>query len=163
MAEYRLNAGIVVFNKQGKVLICRRKGWSDAWQFPQGGIDEGETAKEAAIRELREETSLTGLKLIKTLEFGVRYDFPPEIAKKLNYGGKSYAGQEVYWSLFYFAGDDSEINLNTKDKEFSDYKWGSLQQAYDIIVDFKKPAYAQMIKTFSPLIEKYLNTEKQKE
>ena len=54
MAEYRLNAGIVVFNKQGKVLICRRKGWSDAWQFPQGGIDEGETAKEAAIRELRE-------------------------------------------------------------------------------------------------------------
>ncbi len=154
MAEYRLNAGIVVFNKQGKVLICRRKGWSDAWQFPQGGIDEGETAKEAAVRELREETSLTGLKLIKTLEFGVRYDFPPEIAKKLNYGGKHYAGQEMYWSLFYFDGDDSEINLNTAEPEFDAFRWADFEEAVDGIVEFKKTAYQTACKEFEELVEK---------
>ena len=71
MAEYRLNAGIVVFNRQGKVLLCRRKGWPDAWQFPQGGIDTGETAEQAAVRELREETSLSGLKHIKTLDYAM--------------------------------------------------------------------------------------------
>lgn len=154
MAEYRLNAGIVVFNKQGKVLICRRKGWPDAWQFPQGGIDEGETAQEAAIRELREETSLTGLKLIKTLEFGVRYDFPSEIAKKLNYGGKSYAGQEVYWSLFYFDGDDSEINLNTAEPEFDAFRWADFEEAVKGIVEFKRNAYQVALREFEKLVEK---------
>ena len=152
MAEYRLNAGIVVFNKQGKVLICQRKGWPDAWQFPQGGIDEGETAKEAAVRELREETSLTGLKLIKTLEFGVRYDFPPEIAKKLNYGRKSYAGQEVYWSLFYFDGDDSEINLNTAEPEFDAFRWVDFEKAVDGIVEFKRNAYQVALREFEKLV-----------
>lgn len=154
MAEYRLNAGIVVFNKQGKVLICRRKGWPDAWQFPQGGIDEGETAKEAAVRELREETSLTGLKLIKTLEFGARYDFPPEIAKKLNYGGKRYAGQEVYWSLFYFDGDDSEINLNTAEPEFDAFRWADFEEAVDGIVEFKRNAYQVALREFEELVKK---------
>lgn len=154
MAEYRLNAGIVVFNKQGKVLICRRKGWPDAWQFPQGGIDEGETAQEAAVRELREETSLTGLKLIKTLEFGVRYDFPPEIAKNLCYDKKRYAGQEVYWSLFYFDGDDSEIDLNTAEPEFDAFRWADFEEAVDGIVEFKKTAYQTAMREFDKLIKK---------
>ena len=154
MAEYRLNAGIVVFNKQGKVLICRRKGWPDAWQFPQGGIDEGETAQEAAIRELREETSLSGLKLIKTLDYGVRYDFPPEIAKNLCYDKKRYAGQEVYWSLFYFDGDDSEINLNTAEPEFDAFRWADFEEAVDGIVEFKKTAYQTAMREFDKLVEK---------
>ena len=154
MAEYRLNAGIVVFNKQGKVLICRRKGWPDAWQFPQGGIDEGETAKEAARRELKEETSLEGLKRIKTLSYGVRYDFPPEIIKNLTYGKKHYAGQDVYWSLFYFDGDDSEINLNTAEPEFDAFRWADFEEAVKGIVEFKRNAYQVALREFDKLVEK---------
>ena len=157
---FRLNSGIVVFNKEGKVLLCKRSDKADAWQFPQGGIEAGETASEAAKRELQEETSLKNVVLVQTMETPARYRFPPQILAATKARGWHYAGQEMYWSLFYFAGDDSEIDLNTKDKDFSDYKWGSLQQAYDLIVNFKKPAYAQMIKTFSLLIEKYLNTVK---
>lgn len=157
---FRPNAGIVVFNKEGKVLLCQRSDKAGAWQFPQGGIEAGETPAEAAKRELQEETSLKNVILVQTLKTPARYRFPPQILAATKARGWHYAGQEMYWSLFYFAGDNSEINLNTKDKEFSAYQWGTLQQAYDLIVDFKKPAYAQMVKTFSLLIEKYLNTEK---
>lgn len=155
MAEYRPNAGIVVFNKQGKVLLCRRRGLPNAWQFPQGGIDDGEMPAEAAVRELKEETSLSGLKLIKTLEVGVRYDFPPEIKPKLNYGGKHYAGQEMYWSLFFFDGKDSQINLNTAEPEFDAFKWADFAEAVAQIVEFKKQAYLVALKEFEKLMIDY--------
>lgn len=154
---FRPNAGIVVFNKEGKVLLCQRSDKAGAWQFPQGGIEAGETPAEAAKRELQEETSLKNVILVQTLKTPARYRFPPQILAATKARGWHYAGQEMYWSLFYFAGDNSEINLNTKDKEFSAYQWGTLQQAYDLIVDFKKPAYAPMIETFRELIEKYPN------
>ena len=160
MADYRLNAGIVVFNKQGKVLLCQRKDFPDAWQFPQGGIDEGETAAEAARRELKEETSLEGLKLIKTLEFGVRYDFPGKIAKKLTYNKKQYSGQEMYWSLFFFDGEDSDINLATAEPEFSAFKWVDFDNACKQIVEFKKQAYLTAKTEFSALIEDYVKHSK---
>ena len=156
MSDYRLNAGIVVFNKFGKVLLCRRKGFPDSWQFPQGGIDKGETIKQAAIRELKEETSIINARLIKTLDFGVRYDFPPEIAKKLTYDKKRYLGQEMYWSLFFFEGEDCEINLQTTEPEFDAFCWSTLEQAYEQIIFFKKPSYKVVLKEFSPLISKYL-------
>ena len=159
MAEYRLNAGIVVFNIEGKVLLCRRKGWPDAWQFPQGGINEGETIELAAARELAEETSLSGLKLIKTLDYGVRYDFPPEIAKNLCYEKKHYAGQEMYWSLFYFDGNDSEINLHTAEPEFDAFRWGDLGKAVDEIIAFKRKAYQVAFDEFEKVIKESINLQ----
>ena len=155
MKKYRLNAGIVVFNKQGKVLLCKRKGWADAWQFPQGGINENETPTEAAIRELKEETSLEGLNLIKTLAYGVRYDFPPEVAKNLMYEKKRYVGQEMYWSLFFFKGEDSDINLVTSEPEFDAFCWVDFAEAYERIVEFKKPAYLIAKNEFSGIISEY--------
>lgn len=158
MAEYRLNAGIVVFNKEGKVLLCRRKGWPDAWQFPQGGIDEGETPAKAAVRELREETSLSNLKRIKTLETGSRYDFPTEIAKNLCYEKKHYVGQEMYWSLFYFDGNQTEINLQTAEPEFDAFCWSDFTKACEQIVEFKKSAYQTAYIAFKSLIEDYIKS-----
>ena len=153
MAEwYRRNAGIVVFNHRKQVLLCQRNDQTAAWQFPQGGIEEGETPDVAALRELKEETSLTDVKLIATLTCPARYVFPPSVRASMHRKGYTNAGQDMYWSLCYFSGKDNEINLQTTEPEFSAFLWTTLQEAYDLIVDFKKPAYAVALKEFAPLI-----------
>ncbi len=152
---YRLNAGVVVFNRQRKVLVCRRTDKDDAWQFPQGGIEKGETPTEAALRELCEETSVCSVKLVKTLTQSVKYRFPPDVLAFTQSLGWKNVGQDMFWSLFYFYGDDSEINLNTAEREFNAFRWVSLPEAYDLIIDFKKQAYAVAVQEFTPLIEQY--------
>jgi hypothetical protein len=77
-----------------------------------------------------------------------------DVSKKLNYGGKSYAGQEMYWLLFYFDGDDSEINLNTAEPEFDAFRWADFEEAVDGIVEFKKTAYQTAMREFDKLIKK---------
>jgi len=149
---FRRNAGAVVFNSAGKVLLCLRNDVANAWQFPQGGIEEGETASEAARRELKEETSLENVTLVKTLTEGVKYYFPENILHAMQKKGFTNLGQEMFWSLFYFSGDESEINLQTAEAEFSAYRWTTLQEAYDLVVEFKKEAYKKALTEFSPLI-----------
>lgn len=150
---YRRNAGIVVCNKKHQVLVCNRIDIKDAWQFPQGGIEKGETVEQAARRELREETSLADVKHIVSLEKPARYTFPPEVSASLRKRGINNAGQDVYWSLFLFEGSDSEINLKTAEPEFISFKWVDLQTAYDLCVGFKKPVYAMAVKEFAQLIK----------
>lgn len=152
---YRRNAGIVVFNRSKQVLICKRNDIADSWQFPQGGIEKGETPSAAALRELAEETSITNVKLVHTLLTPVRYDFPPQILRSMQKCGFKNVGQEVYWSLCYFAGCDTEIKLNTPEAEFSEYRWTTLQEAYNLIVDFKKPAYLVALNEFQSLLDEY--------
>ena len=123
---FRRNAGIVVFRADKKVLLCQRNDMADSWQFPQGGIEEGETPEQAAMRELKEETSLAGLKQIKTLSEAARYHFPPEVIAQMQKRGFNNAGQDMYWSLFYFDGQDSAINLQNAEPEFKAFKWGTL-------------------------------------
>ena len=152
---YRLNAGVVVFNRKRQVLLCRRSDEKDAWQFPQGGIEKGETPAAAALRELKEETSICSVKLVKTLSESVKYRFPPDVLAVTQSRGWKHVGQDMFLSLVFFEGDDSEINLDTKDREFDAYRWGTLQEAYDLIVDFKKPVYTVAVREFTPLIEQY--------
>jgi putative (di)nucleoside polyphosphate hydrolase len=152
---YRLNAGVVVFNRQRKVLLCRRSDEKDAWQFPQGGIEPRETPAQAALRELKEETSIENVKLVKTLTESVKYRFPPDVLAYTQSLGWKHVGQDMFLSLVFFEGNDSEINLNTEGHEFNAYRWGTLQEAYDLIVDFKKPVYAVALREFEPLIEQY--------
>ena len=155
--QFRPNSGIVVFNAKGLVLLCRRADISDAWQFPQGGIDKNEKPEDAAKRELKEETSLTNVVLIATTNQPVRYRFPPEVIASTAKRGWHYVGQEMHWFLFYFGGSDAEINLDTDEREFVQYKWTSLKEAYDLVVDFKKPAYAPMIEIFAKKIADFRN------
>ncbi len=156
MKHYRKNAGVVLFNSDRKVLLCERVGnYENAWQFPQGGIDAGETAAEAAARELYEETSVKSAKLVKTLETPFIYDFPPEIVKRNALRGRFDDGNEQYWSLFFFTGKDSEINLATAEPEFKNWKWAEITEADKHVIAFKKPAYEQLIKLFKPLIDGY--------
>lgn len=150
---YRRNAGIVVFNPQHKVLVCQRIDMANSWQFPQGGIEQGETVKEAAIRELGEETSLKNVKHIISLENPARYTFPPHVIASMQKRGFTNAGQDIFWSLFLFEGNDCEINLQTAEPEFKSFRWVSLQEAYELCVDFKKPAYQVAVEKFLPYIE----------
>ena len=151
---YRRNAGIVVFNSKHKVLICQRADIRSAWQFPQGGIEEGESVKDAALRELKEETSLTNVEHVISLDTPARYNFPPQVISSMQKRGFTNAGQDVFWSLFKFNGNDSEINLQTDTPEFVNFKWATLQEAYDLCVDFKKSAYRMVIDEFSEYVEK---------
>ena len=156
LKHYRQNAGIVLFNKDKKVLLCERKGnYQDAWQFPQGGIDEGESIAQAAARELWEETSVRSAQLVYTIPDAFIYDFPAEIVKRNSLRGRTDAGNEQYWSLFYFTGEDSEINLNTAEPEFKSWRWADITEADRHVIDFKKPTYAAIIKIFKDMIDKY--------
>ena len=152
---YRPNAGIVVFNREGKVLLCQRKDVKNAWQFPQGGIEPRETPKKAALRELKEETSITSVKWVTTIEQPVRYDFPPEVMSQLRRRGILHVGQEMYWTLAYFYGNETEINLCTDEPEFSSFRWSTFAEACELIVDFKKEAYRYAAENLQKLIEDY--------
>lgn len=154
MNSYRKCAGAVVFNKAKKVLVCARndtKGY--AWQFPQGGIENGETPQNAAIRELKEETSIISVKLVKSLSESIKYDFPDYVLK---HGfGKVFVGQEMYWSLLFFYGSDNEINLNTNEPEFKAYDWVEPSEAVKRIVNFKKDVYEKVLAEFETIIRNY--------
>lgn len=149
---YRRNAGIVVCNPAHKVLVCQRIDIANCWQFPQGGIEKGESVKEAALRELREETSITKVKHIISLDTPARYTFPPHIMSSMQKRGYTNAGQDIFWSMFLFEGSDDEINLQTPEPEFKSFKWVTLQEAYDLCVEFKKPSYAVALQKFTPYL-----------
>lgn len=152
---YRRNAGIVVFNRQRRVLLCKRNDVADSWQFPQGGIEKGETVAQAALRELKEETSLTNVVLVKSLDVPARYTFPPQIIELMQRRGYHNIGQDIYWSLVFFGGEDTEINLQTAEPEFSEYRWGTLDEACRLIIPFKKTAYEASRAAFANLIQSY--------
>lgn len=146
---YRKNVGIVIYNAHKKVLWCERKDLSGQWQFPQGGIDEGESVLEAAKRELREETSVTSVEPVAFIEKPLVYDFPAEIAEKFK-----KRGQAMNWVLFKFYGEDSEINLKTPEPEFINWKWVNIDETPENIVQFKKDVYQKMVKEFKPYLQK---------
>ena len=159
-ALYRKNVGIVVFNQNAKVLMCARADKPDyQWQFPQGGIDEGEEVVNAAKRELWEETGIKSVKLIAVMPHSLRYDFPAVIKKKFSKQGCGFVGQEQSWVLFYFEGKDDEINFHTNpdEIEFKAYEWVDIYEAPKRIVEFKKKVYSEVVKSFSSII--YQNKE----
>ena len=101
MPYYRNCAGVIVFNRDKKVLVCARVGKRDnQWQFPQGGIMKKEQAAAAAVRELYEETSIKSVKVVKTLNEPLRYDFPGSVRRKMLRRGIDSLGQDMFWSLY---------------------------------------------------------------
>lgn len=158
MKKYRLNSGIVVFRNDGKVLLCERvENYPRNQQFPQGGIDAGETPLAAAVRELREETSVVSVKPVAALPEAIRYDFPPEVKKKNQARGIYDDGQEQFWHLFWFCGTDDEINLQTAEPEFKSYSWTDIERTPDLVVDFKREVYEKVVTAFAPLIRDYIS------
>ena len=140
----RLGVGIIVLNNENQVFVGKRKdNPTDRWQMPQGGVDQGENLEEAMKRELKEETSIQNIKIIKELDEGTEYELPDYLLGKI-WKGK-YKGQRQKWFIVRFLGDDTEINLNTKYPEFIEWQWIKIENLPEVIVPFKKKVYEDLL------------------
>lgn len=155
---YRENVAIIISNAVGKVLLCARADRpGKEWQFPQGGIDAGETVLEAAYRELREETGIGAedVELIKEMPYGVKYRFPNAVIKHFSAKGGNNVGQNQHYVLFLLKNDAVKIDFEThpEEIEFKDSKWADIDDAPKEIVFFKKNAYQKAANFFKPYLE----------
>ena len=141
----RSGVGIVVLNKKNEVFVAKRiDKQKNFWQMPQGGVDKGEDYLTAAYRELEEETSIKNVDLIKELDGLISYELPKDLLGVI-WKGK-YRGQEQKWFVVRFLGQDSEIDIKTKNPEFCEWKWINLENITDLVVDFKLHVYENVKK-----------------
>ena len=139
----RNGVGVVILNSENKVFVAKRiDNPKNFWQMPQGGVDDGENYYKAALRELKEETSIKSISLIKEIDGFISYNLPNNLVSII-WKGK-YKGQKQKWFIMKFTGEDSEININTKKPEFLDWKWVDPETITDTVVDFKLKVYEQL-------------------
>ena len=147
----RTGVGIVVLNKKNQVFLAKRiDNPKNFWQMPQGGVDNGEEFYEAAIRELKEETSIKTVSLIKEIDDLTTYLLPNHLVGIIWKG--RYKGQKQKWFVVRFDGDEKEININTKHPEFLDWKWVNIENLTDEIVDFKIHVYKKIQEELKKII-----------
>ncbi len=147
---YRPCVGIMLLNRDGLVFVGQRLDMKEiAWQMPQGGIDPGETPRQAAMRELVEETGIDNADIIAERDDWLSYDLPEPVRTKA-WNGK-YRGQTQKWFAMRFEGDDNAINIQTEHPEFRVWKWLPAPQLADEIVAFKQPIYRQVAIGFKDL------------
>ncbi len=139
----RDGVGIVVLNSKNKVFVAKRiDNPNDFWQMPQGGIDNGENNLDAAYRELKEETSIKSVQIIREVNKEITYLLPDSLLGII-WKGK-FKGQTQKWFIMRFLGDDNEINLKTKHPEFLDWKWIDIENITEKVVDFKLHVYEKI-------------------
>ena len=153
---FRANVGIVICNHKGQVFWARRYR-QNSWQYPQGGIDQGETPEQAMFRELNEEVGLSpkDVEILAVTKQWLRYKLPSKMVRPSK--GQPCIGQKQKWFLLRMIADDSEVDLQESAKknncrpEFDDWEWVSYWYPLNQIVDFKRQVYQRMLKELSPL------------
>ena len=139
----RSGVGIVILNKENKIFVAKRiDNPKNFWQMPQGGTNGNEDFYTAALRELKEETSIVSVKLIKEIEDKLTYILPDHLIGII-WKGK-FKGQKQKWFIMKFVGNESEINIKTKHPEFLDWKWIDLEDLTKIAINFKLEVYRQI-------------------
>jgi len=147
----RTGVGIVVLNKKNKVFVAKRiDNPKNFWQMPQGGVDKGESFLNAAYRELEEETGMKNLEFIKEIEGMMTYELPEHLLGII-WKGK-YKGQKQKWFLMRYLGNDNEININTNNPEFLEWKWIDLNEITEVVVDFKLHVYKELKEKIQKII-----------
>ncbi len=147
---YRPCAGVMLLDRDARVFVGQRIDTVlEAWQMPQGGIDKGEDALDAALRELREETGVSAdkVKLIARAPHELFYDLPPELVGKV-WRGK-WRGQRQGWFLFRFLGEDADVNIATPEPEFRSWRWVTPAELPALIVPFKQQLYRDVLAAFA--------------
>ena len=148
----RTGVGIIVLNNNNQVFVGKRKdNPGDKWQMPQGGVDKGEDFITAMRRELIEETSIKNIKILKEIQNMYQYELPKNLVGII-WKGK-FRGQRQKWFITKFLGKDDEINIDTQHPEFIDWKWINPQDLPEVIVDFKKELYLNLLKEINQVID----------
>lgn len=148
---YRRCVGIMLLNKDNLVLVAQRIDQvAEAWQMPQGGVEDDETPRQAALRELEEEIGTDRAEIIAESEDWIPYDLPADLADKVWHG--QFRGQTQKWFAMRFLGRDEDINLATAEPEFDDWKWTPVGTLADVVVHFKRENYRQVIAAFAHLV-----------
>jgi len=149
---YRPCVGIMLINKDGLVLVARRKGSKDSWQMPQGGIDKGEKPKQAALRELEEEIGTAKGKVIGKTKGWLKYDLPKKMKGRV-WKGK-YRGQKQKWFAVKFVGKNKHIDLEASGHaEFDAWKWVTVDELIERIVPFKRAVYKEVVAQLGYLVK----------
>ena len=147
----RKGVGIVLLNNKDKVFVAKRiDNPKNFWQMPQGGVDGSENYYEAALRELKEETSIESVELIKEIDKKLTYILPNHLIGIIWKG--RFKGQIQKWFVMRFVGNDSEINIHTKKPEFLDWKWIDLKDLTKIAVSFKLDVYKNLKQELSKIL-----------
>ena len=148
----RNGVGVIVLNNENKVFVGKRKDNPvDKWQMPQGGVDIGESYLSAMKRELYEETSIKSIEILKEINGFFEYELPKNLVGII-WRGK-FRGQKQKWFITRFIGNDNEINLQTKNPEFIEWKWIVPDELPKTIVDFKKKMYVELLETLKDFID----------
>lgn len=152
--NHRANVGIALFNAEGQVWLGRREGtpppWN--WQLPQGGMDKGEAAETAALRELEEETGIRPDRVepLGCIADWIAYDYPPDVREDPHFHKKRHLGQKQRWFAFRFHGNASDIDLaRHAEVEFDAWRWGELAEIPDLIIPWKRDVYVQVAAAFA--------------
>ncbi len=147
----RNGVGVVILNNKNEIFVGKRKDNPvNKWQMPQGGVDEGESYLSAMRRELFEETSIKNIKILKEIDGFFEYELPKELIGII-WKGK-FRGQKQKWFITKFIGEENEINLKTKNPEFIAWKWVMPDELPDLIVDFKRNMYLEILKNIRRFI-----------
>ena len=151
---YRACVGVILINAEGNIFTGERIDTPDAWQMPQGGIDEGEEAKAAALRELWEETGVSesDVEILGQTDDWLHYDLPEHLLGKV-WGGK-YRGQKQIWFLMRLKASDTAIQIETEHPEFKRWRWSTTEQLVSDIVPFKKDIYEKVVAEFGSFLAK---------